>query len=69
MANDWLTIEDTEQGKVLKGCSREAEGEIVIPDGVTAIGDQAFKNCKGLTAIVIPDGVTKIGSDTFENCI
>lgn len=40
---------------------------IVIPDGVKAIGSEAF--CKsGLTSIVIPDGVTSLGSNAFAYC-
>lgn len=34
--------------------------DVVIPKGVTAIGDSAF-SAKDLTSIVIPDGVTRIG--------
>lgn len=35
---------------------------------VTAIGDEAFYNCRGLTSITIPDGVTSIGSSAFSGC-
>ena len=42
--------------------------EIVIPDGVTTIGERTFSNCSSLTEIVIPDGVTTIGKYTFSNC-
>lgn len=40
----------------------------VIPETVTEIGNQAFMNCKGITAITIPSSVTKIGASAFENC-
>ena len=43
-------------------CSRDVE----IPQGVTAIGDNAFKN-KSLTSVVIPNSVTSIGTDAFRN--
>lgn len=42
--------------------------DIVIPDGVTTIGDSAFANCSLLTAIAIPDAVTTIGDSAFANC-
>ncbi|MGN0814654.1 MAG: leucine-rich repeat protein [Candidatus Coproplasma sp.] len=42
--------------------------ELVIPDGVTSIGDYAFVNCSSITSVVIPDGVTKIGDYAFDGC-
>lgn len=42
---------------------------ITIPDGVTEIGDFAFKDCWGLTSIVIPEGVTKLWGEAFDGCI
>ena len=68
MEQDWLTIEETEQGKVLTKCLKEATGEIVIPDGVTEIGSDAFSGCTALTSINIPDSVIEIGSRVFGNC-
>ena len=43
-------------------------GDVVIPDGVTSIGDRAFWNCTGLTSVTIPDSVTEIGDYAFGNC-
>lgn len=42
--------------------------EYIIPNGVTTIGNSAFKNCDGLTTITIPNSVTSIGEGAFENC-
>ena len=42
--------------------------ELVIPDGVTYIGDSAFYGCKSLTSVEIPDSVTFIGDDAFSCC-
>ena len=44
------------------------EKDVVIPEGVTEIGDWAFARCSSLTSIVIPNGVTKIGETAFEGC-
>ena len=47
--------------------------DIAIPStyngkAVTSIGDDAFRDCTGLTSIVIPDSVTSIGDCAFEGC-
>ena len=41
---------------------------VVIPDGVTEIGQAAFKNCIGLESVVIPGSVTKVGINLFHQC-
>ena len=42
--------------------------EVVIPDGVTSIGNYAFSACESLTSVTIPDGVTSIGNCAFYEC-
>ncbi|MBR6437363.1 MAG: leucine-rich repeat protein, partial [Thermoguttaceae bacterium] len=44
------------------------ETEVVIPEGVTVIGEKAFKDCDTITSVVIPKGVTKIERYAFEGC-
>lgn len=39
-----------------------------IPEGVTAIGDEAFSGCTGIDSITLPDSVIKIGRRAFSNC-
>ena len=43
--------------------------KFVIPDGVTSIGDDAFRDCDSLTSVTIPDSVTSIGNRAFSGCI
>ena len=65
-------IEDPGYGAVAKGNYKYATGRgltnIVIPDSVTKIGDDAFSGCTSLTSVTIPDGVTNIGNDAFYRC-
>ena len=42
--------------------------KVVIKDGVTSIGENAFLNCSGLTSLTIPNSVTSIGMWAFLNC-
>ena len=43
-------------------------GDVVIPDGVTHIGDEAFHSCYNLTNVTIPGSVTSIGEQAFSSC-
>ena len=43
-------------------------GNVVIPDSVTSIGDGAFWGYSGLTSVTIPNSVTSIGKDAFKGC-
>ena len=42
--------------------------KIIINDGVTSIGDAAFRGCSSLSEIMIPEGVTSIGDHAFYEC-
>ena len=42
--------------------------DLIIPDGVTTIGNYAFYNCSGLTSVNIPNSVTAIGNKAFYDC-
>ena len=41
---------------------------LVIPEGVTSIGDDAFAGCSGLTEVTFPNSVTNIGNSSFMDC-
>ena len=39
-----------------------------LPDGLTAIGDNAFCDCTLLTELTVPEGVVRIGMAAFGDC-
>ena len=41
---------------------------VIIENGVTSIGNYAFRNCDALTNITIPNSVTNIGYFAFSSC-
>ena len=43
-------------------------GEVVIPQGVTRIGEWAFFGCTSLRSVTMPQGVTRMGDHAFEGC-
>ena len=43
-------------------------GDVIIPEGITEIADDAFSNRSDITGISIPKGCVKIGKNAFENC-
>ena len=42
--------------------------KVVINNGVTSIGQQAFSGCTALTSVTIGNGVTSIGENAFNGC-
>ena len=41
---------------------------VIIEDGATSIGAEAFKNCDQITSVVIPDSLLVIDNQAFLNC-
>ena len=56
-------IIETASNTLISGCQNS-----VIPNSVTAIGNEAFRSCTGLTSITIPNSVTTIGNEAFLGC-
>ena len=57
-----------ENGVLVKYTEEKGVKDVVIPDGVTEIGDSAFLGCSSLTSVTIPDSVTHIGENAFSRC-
>ncbi len=41
---------------------------IIVFEGVTSIGDDAFYDCSSLTSVALPESMTKIGDSAFSGC-
>ena len=41
---------------------------VIVPDGVKAIGNYAFRRCQKICSVQLPDSVTKIGDYAFQDC-
>ena len=50
------------------GSSRSSVSNVVIENGVTSIGNEAFVGCTALTSVTIPTSVTSIGESAFYGC-
>jgi hypothetical protein len=50
---------------VFKGSSITS---VIIPEGVTDIGNRAFQNSESLISVALPKSIERIGSSAFENC-
>ncbi len=64
-SNDFIIDEN---GVLIKYTGTDANDNVIIPDGVTSIGDYAFQSCSNLSSVTIPESVTVIGNYVFENC-
>ena len=42
--------------------------ELIVPNGVTSIPDNAFCKCRQLKSIILPESVTSIGTGAFSGC-
>ena len=61
--NGCNAIIETSTNELTTGCKNT-----VIPNSVTAIGDNAFKGITGMTSIEIPNSVVSIGDNAFAFC-
>lgn len=74
----YILDSDTKTATLLPNTEKYAGDKIVIPESVkakdgndykiTAIGDECFRGCSGLTSITIPSSVTSLGNSCFYDC-
>ena len=74
----YLIDSDAKTATLTANVGEKYSGNIVVPekvkasDGVeypvTAFGDNAFKECRGLKSITIPSSVTSLGNSCFWEC-
>lgn len=53
----------TADNTLLLGCKNT-----IIPNNITAIGDNAFYNCWGISILIIPNSLKNIGNQAFIGC-
>lgn len=64
MNDNNFTIEDT----TFVNCPADYEGCVVVPDGITDIGDRAFMFCDKVTEVILPESLQGIGLASFHGC-
>jgi hypothetical protein len=52
--------------RCFQGCS--SLKSIIIPPGVTTVGDNVFQGCTLLEGVVFPESLTTLGTTLFEGC-
>ena len=53
-------------GYVFRNCSKLSE--IVVPEGVTTVGEHCFENCTSLTSVSLPTTLKVLENHLFNNC-
>ena len=63
-------INQKKEFEIWEGVLEKYKGDdmnVVVPDGVTEIGEKAFFR-QNIKRVILPDGVKKIGNDAFYEC-
>lgn len=60
----------TVSGTIITGSNKDKiVGQLVIPEGITAIGGMGFYQCAQLTKVTFPNSLITIGSFSFQSCV
>ena len=46
-----------------------AESRVAVPEGITAIAEEAFAGNETIDRVILPDGLLEIGSGAFRDCL
>lgn len=46
-----------------------AESRVVVPDGITAIAEEAFAKNEAIDRVLLPESLTEIGAGAFRDCL
>ena len=65
--NGYIIYTNGEEKLLVKYAGKDTE--LTLPNEITAIHNNAFSGCTGLTSVTIPDSVRSIGYSAFNGCI
>ena len=63
----WVTYNDKTKTIVIK-CDKEATGEMILPEGVKTITENAFEGCDNITKVALPNSLKIIEDLAFLEC-
>lgn len=71
--NQWYSSDDNvlmnkDKTRLLRFCPSDSKTTYIVPDSVTEIGNNAFKNCSNLISVDISPNVSYISSCAFWDC-
>ncbi len=46
-----------------------SESRVVVPEGVTSVGEEAFSGNEAIDRVILPDSVESIGAGAFRDCL
>lgn len=58
-------LDENGQPETLVMCPYTLEGEVVVPDGVRTVAENAFIHCRNLSVVKLPESVALLEEDSF----
>lgn len=66
---DKYGVEFSDDRKTLIKCPEDFQGEYIVPEETTRIGNRAFQNCTRLAGIILSEKVIRIEDYAFWGCV